>query len=273
MVVPVPMPARLYDNARASSDTISIKTPALDHIKAAGAKLTELGTVHGLRTVFARNGSKFQVFYLTPDGQAVVGGVMWDASGKNVTRQQVSGIPGAVPTVTIGPDTPSGPSPAVISHPTDTAGAPSLIAAAKHTAYGIIGSPTAPRLWMFVDPMCSFSVRAMAALKPFVADGRLQLAVIPVSVLDYEDRGKSTTSAQVMLSQPINAMVQSWEDGQLSGAPDPAAIVKLASNMAIAKSLQLKGTPTFIWRRADGTEGMSAGVPPDLDTFLASIAS
>src|SRR5437868_1663047 len=83
-----------------SQDLASIT--ALQHIQAAGAQLTDLGTTHGLRAVFARNGQHFQVFYLAPDGQAVVGGVLWDADGNNLTRKQVEAIPGAMPTVIVG---------------------------------------------------------------------------------------------------------------------------------------------------------------------------
>ncbi len=75
------------------------RVAALQRIASAGAQLTDLGTEHGLRTVFARNGQTFQVFYITPDGQGAIGGVMWDSTGRNITRQQVSSIDGAIPTV------------------------------------------------------------------------------------------------------------------------------------------------------------------------------
>jgi hypothetical protein len=76
---------------------------ALKRIAANGATLIDLGTEHGLRTIFASNGNAFQVFYLAPDGHAVVGGVMWDDAGRNVTRDQVAPIQGTIPTVRIGP--------------------------------------------------------------------------------------------------------------------------------------------------------------------------
>ena len=78
------------------------RVPALRRIASNGAQLLDLGVQHGLQTIFARNGSTFQVFYLTPDGQAAVGGVMWDAAGHNITRGQVAPIEGTIPTVTIG---------------------------------------------------------------------------------------------------------------------------------------------------------------------------
>ena len=66
------------------------RVPALQRIASNGAQLLDLGVQHGLQTVFARNGSIFEVFYLAPDGQAAVGGVMWDSAGRNITRSQVA---------------------------------------------------------------------------------------------------------------------------------------------------------------------------------------
>jgi thiol:disulfide interchange protein DsbG len=61
----------------------------------------ELGEMHGLRGLYLRNGPEFQVLYVTPDGRATIAGVMWDATGKNLTREQVSQIDGAIPTVIV----------------------------------------------------------------------------------------------------------------------------------------------------------------------------
>jgi hypothetical protein len=47
---------------------------------------------------------EFQVLYVTPDGRATIAGVMWDATGKNLTRDQVSKIDGAIPTVVVDKD-------------------------------------------------------------------------------------------------------------------------------------------------------------------------
>jgi thiol:disulfide interchange protein DsbG len=75
--------------------------PALARIASAGATLMELGSEHGMRTIFAKKGNAFQVFYLVPDGSAAIGGIMWDASGHDLTRDQVAPIPGVIPTVKI----------------------------------------------------------------------------------------------------------------------------------------------------------------------------
>lgn len=238
-----------------------LREMAADHV-------TELGVYHGLRGLFVRNGGQFQVFYATPDEERVIPGVMFDAQGRNLTRDHVASIPGTVPTVALGdaatPTPQTGPAP--LSEPAAT-----LLQAAETTTYGTIGSASAPRLWVLVDPLCSWSVRAMEQLQPFVASGRVQLAVIPVAVLDREPGGRSSLAAKVMLSLPRDAMVAGWSRNRLDGTPEPEAERHLAVNMAAAKSIRLRGTPTLLWRKADGTEGRADGMPDDLDALIASI--
>ena len=241
------------------------RVPALQRIASAGAQLTDLGTEHGLRTVFARNGQSFQVFYLTPDGQGAVGGVMWDAAGRNITRQQVSSIDGAIPTVTIGA---APAAPPTTPQTTST----SALRAAASTTYGMTGVASAPRLWVFIDPLCSFSVRAMEQLRPYIASGKVQVAVVPLSLLDYEDHGRSTIAARVMLSKGAERMVDAWTSNALSGEPDATSAATLQANMAVSEALTLRGTPTFYWRKADGSEGRQEGLPTDIGAMIASIA-
>ena len=241
------------------------RVAALQRIASAGAQLTDLGTEHGLRTVFARNGQTFQVFYITPDGQGAIGGVMWDSTGHNITRQQVSSIDGAIPTVTIGTAVAA---PRVAMDQPDT----SALRTVASTAYGVTGQTTAPRLWMFIDPLCSFSVRAMEQLQPFVAAGKVQVAVIPLSLLDYEDQGRSTAAARMMLGKGRDDMVAAWTANALTGDPDAGSAATLQVNMVAQQALGLRGTPTFYWRKVDGTEGHQVGLPPDFAAIIASIA-
>ena len=247
-----------------SADEIG-RVAALQRITSAGAQLTDLGTSHGLRAVFARNGQAFQVFYITPDGQGAIGGVMWDSTGRNITRQQVSSIEGTIPTVTIGMAAAA--PPVIVEQP-----AISALQTVATTSYGTVGASTAPRLWMFIDPLCSFSVRAMEQLQPFVAAGKVQVAVIPLSLLDYEDHGGSTDAALVMLTRAPASMVQAWTDHDLTNGHDVASVAKLQANMVAQTALGLRGTPTFYWRKADGTEGHQVGMPSDFAAMIASIA-
>jgi len=144
---------------------------------------------------------------------------------------------------------------------------------AEATNFGTAGLETAPRLYVFIDPLCSFSVRAMDQLRPYVAAGKLQVAVIPLSVLDYEDQGRSTIAAKALLSLPAEQMVAAWRDQQTTPLPPaaPDAAARLGRNMAAAEALKLQGTPTLVWRKADGTDGLAVGLPDNLDALIASI--
>ncbi len=234
-----------------------------------GTDIKDLGPQHGLQAFFLHNGQQFQVFYAAPDGQRIIPGVMWDASGKDLTRDLVASIPGAIPTVTIGGD--AAPTATAASIGTGEAAPASLLAIAQATVHGTIGNSDAPELWMFIDPQCAFSIRAMQQLTPYVASGKVHLEVIPLSILDREDDGLSTRAALNLVSLPSDQMVTAWENGRTTGTPAADASTRLQSNMAAAAAIHLQGTPTFIWRKPDGTEGRLDGIPQDIGGLVASI--
>lgn len=247
------------------------RVPALRRIRASGARLYELGDLQGLRGVFAVDGPSFAVFYLTPDGQVAIRGIAQDADGRNLTRDQVAKVPGVVPTVAVGDaprPSPAASDPAVASQ----ASATSLLRAMQATDYGVEGRDDAPRLWVFVDPQCGVSRRAIDVLRPHVAAGRVHLAVVPVAILDRGEGGPSATAATAMLGLPREAMVAAWMGNRLTGPPDPGAIVALHANMLAADRIGLRGTPTFVWREADGGEGRVDGLPDDVEAMVASVA-
>ena len=299
--------------------------PALAHIAASGASLSDLGVSHGLRTVFAsnagqfmvfevapdgqatvaglmadisveqlqattgkqlqtlpqqhglpvyflHNGPKFQVFYSTPDRQRLIAGVMWGVNGENLTQAAIAAIPGTTPTVTVG-NVPDGAtaSPAVDTVPVNSS--TSLLTVAEHTSYGTVGNAQAPQLWMFIDPQCSFSIRAMRELQPYVAAGRVRLNIIPLSILDSEDDGLSTRNARNLISAGRDGMVQAWESGRMPDGSGPDVTAKLDGNMMAAAAAQVRGTPTFVWHKPDGSEGRMDGIPNDFGAMIAAIGS
>jgi thiol:disulfide interchange protein DsbG len=253
------------DGEAAVSGALTELTAAQLAAAAASGNVTPLPSQHGLDALFVRSGAQFQVFYITPDKQRVIPGVLWDSAGKDLTRDQVANVSGAIPTITVG-DVPgeasAGSGPAVEALP--------LV---QKASFGTVGSASAPHLWMVIDPQCIYSVRAYQMLHPFVEAGKLQLSIIPVSVLDYEDNGQSTRSALALLSKSADQLVAAWQAGRVNDLPIPAAAERLESNKAIARAIGLQGTPTLIWRKPDGTEGRIDGVPTSVDTLIASIRS
>jgi thiol:disulfide interchange protein DsbG len=234
---------------------------------AAGGNVTPLASQHGMDTLFVRSGAQFQVFYVTPDKERVIPGVLWNSAGKDLTRDQVANVPGAIPTVTVG-DVPAS-KPGAPS----AAGVAAVLPLVQKASSGTVGSASAPHLWMVIDPQCIYSVRAYQMLYPFVVAGKLQLSIIPISVLDYEDKGQSTKSALALLSKSPDQLVSAWQAGSVNDPPDPAAAERLQANHAIAQAIGLQGTPTLIWKKQDGTEGRLDGVPTSIDALISSIGS
>ncbi len=250
------------DGAAAVSGALTELTPAQLSMLAGGT-LVELGILHGLRGFYVRSGPQFQIFYATPDEQRLIPGVLWDASGQDLTKGQVANIPGAIPTVVVGDAPPSATDALAITAP--------ALPLVQRAASGTVGPASAPHLWMLIDPQCIYSVRAYQALQPYVASGKLQLSVIPLSVLDYEDGGQSTRSALALLSKPVDRLVTAWQAGDVAGPPSPDAATRLQGNMAVSQAIGLTGTPTFIWRKPDGTEGRLDGMPSSMDSLVSSI--
>ncbi len=244
------------------------RLPALQTVASAGAKIYELPTpseLEGLRTAFAVNGSAFQVFYVPPHGAAVIRGIAQGPSGENLTLAQTSAIPGVVPAIDIREGA------ALVDG--------SAVKTAAAATFGLWGRDGAPRVYMFVDPLCSFSLRAMTTLKPAIDAGRLQVAVVPVAITDGETGGHSTPAALAMLSvTPRDGMAPRWMAdwrawaGQDPSNPQPSdAYAALRRNAAAAKAIGLRGTPTFLWAKPDGSDGRMEGAPADLNGLLAMI--
>ena len=225
-------------------------------------QVKELGETHGLRGLYLRNGQEFQVLYATPDGRATIAGVMWDATGRNLTREQVSKIDGVVPTMVVEKEG---------TKTLESAAKADALLAIEHASFGIIGDPAAPRLWMIFDPYCSYSMRAFDELKPYVAAGRIQLAIVPISILDYETNGQSTPAAESLLSQDPARMAEAWDHQSFRTPASPGAPTLLQKNNRIAEEIGLKGTPTLVWRKSDGTAGEIDGIPKSWEALITEI--
>ncbi len=53
----------------------------------------------------------------------------------------------------------------------------------------------------------------------------------------------------------------------------PDAAARLSQNMVAAETLRLRGTPTLIWHKSDGTDGQAIGIPDNIDALVASMSN
>jgi thiol:disulfide interchange protein DsbG len=222
-----------------------------------------------------------EVFHVGPGGRyAVRSGRLMDMAEpdpakRDLTMRRAAIIPGVLPAVEMhGQAGVQGAAQAASQAQDGNA----VLAQLEKADYGVAGRADAPRLFAFIDPLCSFSVRLMEALRPHIAAGRIQVAMVPLALIDHETNGRSTPAAQTLLSQPSEAMDSSWRgmvDAVRTKRPDSFAPMdegrsRLARNMALAASLQVQATPTLVWRQSDGTPRAQMG-GQDLDQVIASL--
>lgn len=259
------------------------RIPALTRIAKNGATLLDLGSDDGIRTVFAYLGDNMEVFHVSPSGRyAVRSGRLLDMAEADPTRRDLtmrraSIIPGVLPSVDMRGQT--GAQEAASAAPASQApDGNAVLAQLEQADYGVAGRADAPRIYAFIDPLCSFSVRLMEALRPHIAAGRIQVAMLPIALIDHETNGRSTPAAETMLSRPSGEMDAAWKgliEAVRGRRPDLFAVndegrARLARNKALATSLQVQATPTLVWRQADGAPRAQMG-GQDLDQVIASL--
>jgi thiol:disulfide interchange protein DsbG len=66
-------------------------------------------------------------------------------------------------------------------------------------------------------------------------------------------------------------MIAAWAHGDFNGPAGTDAENRLRVNMAASEAIGLRGTPTVIWRKADGSEGRIDGLPEDWNAVIASM--
>ncbi|MFT8464842.1 hypothetical protein [Acetobacter syzygii] len=201
--------------------------------------------------IFVRDEKTFQTFYLTPD-QQVIPTIHWKP-GTSVK----SGQP-------IGQSAP----------PPSGEGAVRILTA---SSFGLYGHADAPRLYMVIDPLCSFSVRALQSLQPYIDKGALELAIVPIAINDHENHNRSTPAAQAMLSVGQRDMVSIWRQIIAQGeapedmTPSDTAGAQLQLNRQKAAMINLTGTPTIAWLDKQGRAHQMTGLPDNLDSLITEL--
>lgn len=288
----VPALTGAADTVRPVSAAELASNTLLAKLVTGGAALADLGADHGVRAVFAWTATAFQTYYVTPDGEAVVAGVLWnlaepEPSRRNVTLRQTRSILGVVPTVAIGPqaaaamprqagiEAAAGRAPQASQSSQEVDGLALL--AGAHA--GLVGQDGAPRVHMIIDPMCGFSVRAMEELRPAIAAGQIQVALVPVAGLDSHNGGQSTPAARALLTADPASMGDAWRTivdaarrREPNGLPiNDQSAAEVAANNEVAGRLGVQSLPVLIWRRPDGTAGTYVG-SGGLRQVLSSVA-
>jgi thiol:disulfide interchange protein DsbG len=131
------------------------------------------------------------------------------------------------------------------------------------------GRASAPLLYVFADPNCSFCYHFYRMAEPLVSSGRLQLRWVMVAFLQSSSTAKAT--AILSASDPLAALHAdedrfdvTHESGGIAPAhsPDKALEAVLQAHVSAMDTIGSVGTPTLLYRDAHGHWAAQVGLPP-----------
>jgi protein-disulfide isomerase len=270
--------------------------------------LTALGEEGGLSAYLGEApGGQMQVFYLTPDGQHIVAGMMFREGGSNVTaaqlaamrerfnaerrriQEQESRMAAAQQTLGGGLDRALTPAPQRAPVPPPPEARPAVpgpsaehaalrdrvVRAAEATAWFSLGREGAPVVYMLADPQCPHCHSVWAQLRPRIEAGDIMVKVILVGALPgSEERAISILSR----SEPGRAWLAGEGSTNARVAPPPAEASRqfqvaqrlLRANLDFAREMGIRGTPWLAYVGRDGELRTVEGAT-DMGVFLRNI--
>lgn len=244
-----------------------------------GAQLRYMGNDGGLDGWMAIQNGQEQYFYVTPDREYVLLGMLFDKSGKMITLQQVSKLQkdGDPVLDILKAQTPDPKASVTDNLPKEGDIAKSLkspseqlFADIESSNWKALGKDTAPILYMFIDPQCPYCHEFMKTLRKDIDGGNIQVRMIPVGF-----HGDSARAQAALLLAVPNAQERWFRhiDGDKDALPPTPGVNEqgVERNMAIMQSWKLDVTPLSIYRAKDGKIKIIQGRAKDMKALLADL--
>lgn len=198
-----------------------------------------------LKAVVADNGSERRLFYITPDGQSLISGMVFDTSGQNITSEDMARFNvrdvGGSQVLT----------PTQLGDLWERAGKLSYIAEGK-------GRP----VYVVFDPNCPYCHRLWGMLRQTAAEGKVQIRWIPVAILSESSKNLAAAMYQTKDQQQA---LNDFGAGMLAPVDtiDKATADVLARNLLLLRDTGYTGVPTLLWKEGDQVR-VKMEVPDDV---------
>jgi thiol:disulfide interchange protein DsbG len=152
-----------------------------------------------------------------------------------------------------------------------TTAAPAWTVAQMQSASAVVegasGSSVKSTIYVFMDPNCIYCHLTWKALQPYESAG-LQVHWIPIAFLKPDSTGKAAALIQAQDAPALlKTLEANYSEKTESGGIAPLASIpaatqaKLDANFNIFKNANFDGTPTIIYKKADGTWADVDGFP------------
>jgi len=241
-----------------------------------GAQIRFLGKDHGFDAWLTIKNGQEQYFYVKPDGQAFLMGVLFDKNGEMVTLDQVErlregGDSTLLDTLTGTEFDTSNASEAARQSFEFKSPSERLFHDIENSNWVALGNPRAPVIYSFIDPQCPHCHHFIEEIRAEYLDkGRVQVRMIPVGFRE-ETRAQA---AFLMATPDPEARFYAHMDGDEEAIPVNAALNQqgVQRNLAIMQSWKLNVTPMIFYRGRDGEVKVIRGKPQDSAAMIADLA-
>jgi thiol:disulfide interchange protein DsbG len=249
----------------------------LQKMKDDGAQVRYLGNDQGFDGWVMIQNAQEQYFYVTPDGQSIFMGILFNNKGDAVTLRQVAALRQKEPgldKIAEPETTRAKPSSESATPVAQTAGQPSrseqLFSAVQTTNAITLGDATAPAIYMFIDPQCPHCHDMIKDIRKsgFLEKKMLRVQVIPVGLMSPE----SLNQAAALLASPRAVDdLYAQMDGKAVTVPAGINTQSVQKNMSVMQDFKLDVTPFTVYRTADGQIKIIRGRASDLKSVVAQL--
>lgn len=244
-----------------------------------GAQARYLGTKHGMQgwvTIFK---GQEEYYYVTPDGQGFLMGLLFDKDGSMRTMQQVRDLQMQSDDVLDILTTDRKPEPSLEAVKNQTSKefdyktpAERMFLDVENSNWISFGSKDAPVIYSFMDPQCPHCHEFMKDLREGYLDkGLVQVRMIPVGF-----REETLSQAAFLLAAPDSK--ERWFkhlDGDTSALPAKTTTNTqgIQKNLALMQAWKFDATPITVYRDKAGKIKLVRGRAGDMNKILADLPS
>lgn len=264
----------------AQSKDTSALPPALKSMEAQGAQFRYLGNDAGLQGWMAIQNGQEQYFYVMPGGDSFMLGLLFDKDGSLITGKQIKALqegadsdildmltgiedmakdPGAAQTGSVTRETQT-----AFKTPSEQ-----LFEAVETSNWIPVGANGAPVIYSFVDPQCPHCHAFIEDMKPYIADAKVQIRMIPVG---FRDETRAQAAFLLAMPSPQERFFR-YLDGDETALPVLEELNQqgVQRNLSVMQSWKLNVTPLSIYRAKDGKVKIVQGRAQNVRTVLRDL--
>lgn len=243
-----------------------------------GAQTRYLGNKYGMDGWVAIFQGEEQYYYVTPDGEGFIMGLMFDGDGSMATLEQVRELQRQSDDVLdfLAVDKQDNSLTDAIRETNEVfeykTPAERMFADVENSNWIKMGSNDAPVIYSFMDPQCPHCHSFMEDLRgSYIEKGLVQLRMIPVGFKE-----ETLSQAAFLLAAPDAQ--QRWYnhlDGDSSALPakSDTSTQGIQKNLALMQSWKFSVTPMTVYRGKDGKIKIIRGRAGNINDILADLPS